>query len=141
MTGRRWLVALVVLGFSGCGGPPVAPVKGRITLDGNPLPHASVSFQPVSTGKNVNPGPGSLGTTDADGNYTLRVAGQNLEGAYVGKHRVEIAAYLKDPDDPQRDRREKVRNLVPARYNTQTTLTFEVLPGRVNEADFALQSR
>src|SRR5262249_34965527 len=89
----RYRLALLALALPavGCGGgPKVAPVSGRVTLDGQPLAGASVNFQPLSDGNNLNPGPGSYGKTDADGRYSLRVVVDDRPGAFVGKHRVEI---------------------------------------------------
>jgi hypothetical protein len=125
----------------GCGGPRVAPVSGVVTLDGKPLAHASVSFQPISPAKGVNPGPGSQGETDDNGAFTLRVVGEGRDGAYVGYHRVEISKYTRDKADPADDRGPAPRNLVPPEYNLKTTLTCEVAQGGNNQANFELKTR
>jgi hypothetical protein len=137
--GTLWFLT-ALLGV-GCGGPRVVPVSGVVTLDGHPLAHASVSFQPISPGKGVNPGPGSLGETDDNGAFTLRVVGVDRNGAYVGRHRVEIAKYTRDRVDPASDRGPPSRNLVPPKYNLQTTLTYEVPPGGTDRANFDLSTR
>ena len=62
------LLAAVV----GCsGGPKFAPVSGVVTLDGKPYPKAVVSFQPVGTEGNPNPGRGSSAYTDENGRFVL----------------------------------------------------------------------
>jgi hypothetical protein len=76
---------LAALALSGCvkSGPELAPVSGRVTLDGKPLENADVVFQPE------NPGSPSYGRTAADGSYELGYK-QGIAGALVGKHTVSI---------------------------------------------------
>ena len=47
-SGRTIVVLLILVAASGCGkgGPPVAPVHSRVTLDGRPIENADVTFQP-----------------------------------------------------------------------------------------------
>jgi hypothetical protein len=59
--------------FTGCGGSTVAPVSGRVILDGKPLAGIHVSFQPTGGGKEQNPGGGSYAITDDSGGFTLRM--------------------------------------------------------------------
>ena len=69
------LLALVALCLSGCGsseGYTLVPVSGTITLDGQPLAGASVSFQ--RSGGEATVGPGSGAVTDASGKYELKTA-------------------------------------------------------------------
>src|SRR5215470_13236777 len=95
------LLAALAVGAVGCGNDQVAPVSGRVTLDGQPLANAAVTFQPVRTEGKGNPGPGSGGFTDADGRYTLKVTGTEARGAVVGKHKVTISLVppKSEPDD------------------------------------------
>jgi hypothetical protein len=134
------LVCVLGLGASGCGGSKIATVSGIVTLDGKPLANATVSFQPISSGKDVNPGLGSLGRTDDYGRYKLAIVGEGTGGALVGKHRVEISRHVKDATDPQSDRIYGVKSLIPAIYNTKSELTFEVPSGGTTEANFELFS-
>lgn len=137
-----WFIVSVLFGV-GCSGPKHSPVSGRVTLDGKPLPNAAVLFQPKSTGDNPNPGLGSGAKTDGDGNYTLTISGTNELGAIVGKHRVEISAFDRVKEiDPNSDRVEKpARNLVPPKYNNQSTLEFDVPAGGTKDANFELSSK
>jgi hypothetical protein len=124
--------AALALAAVGCGGVTYAPVSGRVTLDDAPLANANVVFEPVSSEK--NPGPASIGTTDAQGNYSLQLMqGQNL-GARVGKHKVSIVAYEGGSEMGFR------KLLVPERYNSKTILTFEVPEEGTTTANFALKS-
>src|SRR5690348_3214851 len=84
----RLLLGLGAVLALGCG-PRFAPVSGKVTLNGQPLAHASISFQPIAPEGVTDPGPGSAGTTDEKGDYTLQ-ATTGQKGALVGKHRVRI---------------------------------------------------
>jgi hypothetical protein len=101
---RFTLVLLAVLAGCGPSGPEVAPVSGRVTLDGQPLASADVSFQPDGAQR------ASSGRTNADGRYQLMYK-RGQPGALVGEHTVRITVS-----------REIVRNppQIPARYDTQS---------------------
>jgi hypothetical protein len=120
---------------TGCGGSRLAPVSGKITLDNKPLPKARITFQPTD---GLNPGVGSSGVADDNGEYTLQPVDGKGSGALVGKHRVEISL-LKGGTNPEDDRQRTV-NLVPPQYNLKSTLTFEVKPGS-NTADWPLTTK
>jgi hypothetical protein len=110
---------------AGCGtsGPEVAPVKGRVTLDGRPLESVDVVFQPTD-GKSP-----STSRTDEDGNYEMLYK-RGLMGARVGDHTVRIgftSGIIKNPPN------------LPAQYNTASELRAEVKPG-ANEFNFDLKS-
>ena len=135
-----WLYVFPLLLFpllAGCGSGPykVAPVSGRITLNGQPLANAAVTFQPSVEGK-TNPGPGSGGFTDSDGRYTLKLTGTETSGAVLGKHMVRIN--LTHKDNSADDRPKRFKDL-PAKYNSKTKLGYEVHAGS-NSADFELTS-
>jgi hypothetical protein len=135
-----WLLAVLAVGTLGCGGPhALAPVSGRVTLDGHSLANAAITFTPVAT-KSNNPGPGSGAFTDADGRYTLKVIGQEARGAVIGKHKVRVS--LKPPEtNPADDRPQKYKQL-PAKYSGKDTkLEFDVSAGGTSSADFALTSK
>ncbi len=143
----RMTILLAVLALVGCGGTKEVPVSGTIYMDGKPLPHAHVQFQPIGTKENPNPGRGSYGPTDENGRYTLRIDGQR-DGAVVGKHRVAVSTILEgeganfDPETGSPDGAVVVgREKIPARYNDQTTLTFEVPSSGTDKADFQLTSK
>ena len=136
----RFLPWLVTLLICGCDGPSLAPVSGTVTLDGTPAAGLHVIFQPLSDGRNTNPGGGSYAITDAAGHYSLKMVDGDATGAVIGKHRVEIAT--KVADDSPHDLRPKgpAGKRIPARYNRQSELTFEVAAGGTDTANFDLQS-
>jgi hypothetical protein len=140
---RRTAVLLgCALGLTGCsGGAQFAPVSGRVTLDGRPLAYAAVYFLPMApTGKFEAPGPGSLAVTDEQGDYTLIIAGRGTPGAVVGDHRVQISTRTAVPPGAT-DTSAPQRELVPPKYNNQTTLRFVVQLGGTAEANFDLRTR
>ena len=107
----------------GCGGnhPQLAVVRGTVTLDSRPLVGATVVFQPLE-------GKVSRAVTDGQGKYELTYL-RDIKGARLGAHKVAITTA--DEHSP--------RELLPARYNKQTTLTAQVESGS-NELDFDLNS-
>jgi hypothetical protein len=131
----RTLIPAVLLASmlaAGCGGGDYSSVKGKVTLDGQPLPDALVRFSPV------NPGSPSYGRTDADGQYEL-IYTRDAKGAEVGEHVVSITTAK--PGDPDGDPpTEDVPEKLPAKYHAQSELKREVMPGR-NVIDFDLQGQ
>jgi len=123
----------------GCGGEKLAPVSGQVTLNNQPLPNATVTFQPIPKEGSIEAGPESVGQTDNQGRFTLEMPKTNSKGAVVGKHKVMISALQGPPPDPKDDNPKPRKELVPARYNTETELTFEVPAGGTDKADFALK--
>lgn len=116
-------IATVAL-LTGCGGGhETVPVIGTVRLDGKPLVDARVSFQPKATSSGDLPGPGSMATTDADGNYELKLP-DGTAGAVRGTHVVSISTLR------QEETEEGIQTLaeerVPERYNIETTLEREV---------------
>lgn len=124
----------LIVGLTGCGqdtGPALGDVTGTVTLDGKPLPEASVTFYPADDGRP------SQGTTDETGKYTLMFTGTK-EGAMVGQHsvQVEVGVPTGESDTPPVSRVPQL----PAKYNKNTELTAEVERGS-NTVDFDLTSK
>lgn len=138
----RLVLALGLIGglFSGCGsptGPPRGAVEGSVILDGKPLPSGSIMFRPTAGTK----GPSS-GTAIVDGRFHLSA----IDGPVVGYTRVEVYAPRRTGrkvPPPLRNSAEtidEIIELIPPRYNTQSTLQREVKPGN-NILDFNLATR
>jgi hypothetical protein len=126
---RPTAVLLIAVFMSGgCGDREIGSVHGTVTLDGQPLPKAVVTFVHVGGGRQ------SSGLTDADGHYQLWFLRDRM-GAQLGNHKVRI--YTSGTEETAVTH-EKER--VPAIYNTQTTLEREVVGGD-NEFNFDLTSR
>ncbi|MBX3439307.1 MAG: Ig-like domain-containing protein [Planctomycetaceae bacterium] len=110
------------------------PVQGTVTVNGEPLSHASVIFRP----ENGRP---SIGKTDEEGRYQLQYTRESA-GALPGLHEVAISTFVEsDPDssDPivQLGRRESL----PSQYNSHTTLKVELPQDHQADhpLDFALE--
>jgi hypothetical protein len=110
-------------------------VSGRVTLNGYPLPNAAVMFQPIAGRDDIHPGPGSVGTTDANGRYTLLVVGKNWRGAVVGKHRVRISMMEKGDTS---DDSPKPPGMLQEKYYRKSQLHYDVPDEGTSSADFAL---
>ena len=116
---------LVACLLSGCddGRPEIAPVTGAVTLDGAPLPGATVVFTPRDPGLK----PSRAVTNDA-GRYELTYL-RDIKGAVVGTHEVRITT---------RTEHKPVERL-PARYHSDTEIEAEVSPDG-GEINFDLKS-
>ncbi len=144
----RALVGLVILGLlalapiscgGSAGGPQRGAVRGKVSLDGEPVESGSITFFPTGDTQ----GPVSGGQID-NGSYSI--AGGN--GPVVGRNRVEIrwprntgntitlpADGLGSGEMTQQERVEAI----PAKYNANSTLIHQVKPGK-NTIDFELKS-
>jgi len=118
---RLVLFALALLGCDQ-GGLRIVRVTGTVTLDGRPLPHASIHFTPTKGGR------GSYSRLDANARYALQfLPGQ--PGAVVGTHRVSISTADESGGS----------EIVPARYNYKSELTVAVTPSTTT-IDFELKT-
>jgi len=131
----RWIGMVVccgaLLALAGCQKPPPkpVPVNGTVTLDGAPLAEGDVLL--------LN----SAGLAPD----TLPVKGGAFQGmAKPGKVRVEIRSYrpAKPPTTPiPQESTPGPENYLPARYNTESTLTAEVTASGLNPSQFDLKSK
>ena len=136
---RLWIscwtpvVALLLPLAIGCGGggADLSSVEGTVTLDGQPLANAIVNFEPAEGGAARS---SYDGQTDAKGHYVLH-ATASQKGAELGDYTVHITLPKLAKDDPNA----KTAIKVPAKYNTQTTLTATVKQGK-NKFDWPLTS-
>lgn len=121
---QAWLAFVWAAALTSCGcgaqGPQLAPVKGRVLLDGQPLKTGQVLTQPTA-------GRGANGAIQADGSFQL--SSGRVPGALVGTHAVAVVAY----DGPASSSPEASpgKLLLPRRYTSADTsgLTIEVTSG------------
>ena len=139
--GVRLLVGCLALLPLSCGSSKFATVSGRVTMNGKPLVGATVSFTPLGDDKSIEAPPGSVGKTNANGEYTLKAV-NGKDGALVGKHKVAIS--LLSEQIKEGDARPRggwpITDLIPDRYNENTELTCDVPPGGKTDANFDLTS-
>lgn len=139
---RIILVSAVLCLVAGCSdsGPPVGIVTGTVTLDGEPLPNAEVSFEPLFPEGSSST---SARRTDENGYYKMQYS-IDRPGVLMGEHQVQIStAYdekIPDPRDPSRTTLKKYRETVPVKYNWETELKYTVVKGK-QEANFDLRSK
>ena len=133
---RLAFAGLLCIWCMGCGdsGPAVGLVKGTVTLDGEPVEGATVTFMPLFPGGSEAT---SAEKTDANGHYEMQYQ-TDRKGVLVGEHQVSIETY-----DSQFD---GVRNVVtkeriPRRYiGIDSILKFTVVEGK-NTKDFELTKK
>jgi len=135
-TSYSFLIAFVVIiaGW-GCGGgdTDISKVEGVVTMDGNPLPKATVLF---ISGQGRPAG----AITDENGRYELNyTAGR--KGAIPGKNRVQITTAQGPSETADGQPIPGVRETIPLQYNVESILEFTVEEGKVNVANFDLESK
>ncbi|NOX52859.1 MAG: hypothetical protein GXP27_00160 [Planctomycetes bacterium] len=126
IVGGAWWISTRLMGTSS-NLPDLGQVTGVVTLDGQPLPRATVEFHPIAPPGEPAPGSASIGRTDENGLYELKYL-KNVYGAVVGKHRVVITPHASS------------RILLPSEYNVRSKLIREVKPGK-NVINFQLKSK
>lgn len=125
---RTHLLVLIILGLlAGCGGDRgLAPVTGRVLLDGKPLEGAAVLFEPEAGGVPAT------GVTDAGGKFTLATTGRGA-GASLGKNGVAVSKQVVAEPGRKVEEGEIVamRSETPAKYASPRTsgITIEVKRG------------
>jgi hypothetical protein len=114
MASRSFLfaVALVAALLPGCGGERLAPVKGRVVFNGQPVKEAAITFSPTSGENRLEAGTPATGFTEPDGTFVLSTFSKE-DGALVGTHSVNVVL-----DDTN-----------PAKCKRHKGLTLEVKPG------------
>jgi hypothetical protein len=125
------VLVLVILTLPGCGArSDLGEVRGRVLLDGHPLPDATVQFVPIE-----NQGGPAYGRTDANGEYRLMYS-RTVYGAVLGKNQVRITT----ADRLDEGGYEKlVPERVNAKYNRNSELVAVVEPGS-QVIDFEVES-
>jgi len=137
------MLVILHVGCSSSDQPDLGQVTGTVTLDGKPLTGVAVVFQP-ETGRPAR------GMTDAEGKYELTYI-RETKGTKVGPNRVEIAPSEEGEESgdveaadgetqPAPSPSKPGKPTVPARYNAQSELKVDVVPGE-NTFDFPLESK
>jgi hypothetical protein len=121
------LAAAVLVGCDRADAPRIAPVKGKVTLDGVPLATGEIKFG------------------DGAGEVPLILAikdGAFQGTALVGAQRVEIYSYTEPVGGSKGGGFDVSRqNVIPNQYNAASTLTSEVSETGPNEFNFDLRSQ
>jgi hypothetical protein len=132
------LVLWGVVGCAGSDGLNRQPVTGSVTLDGTPLDKGTIRFMPTTTEATTE-----TSTTSSGGKYTF---GKD-SGPVPGEYKVSISA-VDDPNIQAKDgmvpgeyRPPTNKDKVPAKFNSNTTLTAKVQSGQSSPIDFTLTSK
>jgi hypothetical protein len=82
---------LCALAFSGCSDAPfeMAPVTGRVTIDGQQFSQGKVMFAPIASGKSREAGRPAFGVLQPDGSFELGTY-EPGDGAVIGEHWVTV---------------------------------------------------
>ena len=137
--GSRWpslvggCAAMAAILVAGCNSD-IVPVSGLVMLDGQPLVGAVVTFQPIRDSSSEPPtATGSVGQTDNDGRYSLRLVDPEQSGALVGEHTVSISTATGPTADGELPQGERVPEMW--RDGSQR---FHVPAGGTSEANFEI---
>jgi hypothetical protein len=136
----------IVLSLSvlqGCGGPaddlPRQAVSGTVTFKGKPLEAGMIQFQPISAGVATAGGAGIK-----DGKYAI----DQSEGLVPGQYQVKITSNTAASGQPASgppampgDAPPPPKEPIPAKYNSQSTLTANVTKEGPNTFPFDLKEK
>jgi hypothetical protein len=144
---------LVVVGYAlaasllGCRGaedlPPLAPVHGRVTFQGKPLPAGWVIFRPDVRQGNAAQHE-ARGLIDAEGNYQLSTpVGTSLRvGVVPGQYRVAVADPKElDKTAPRKHgKKPEPKSLIPLKYSNPDSsgIVVQVTEGASGDYDIEL---
>lgn len=124
----------LAVAIAGCGdGMGLTNVSGVVTLDGKPVPDATVTFIP----KGETESSPSYGTTDAGGYYSLMFS-RDREGVMPGTYDVTIETEKMPPSDIKAMKADGLEVPeyvpVPTKYSQAGAITKQVEPdgGEIN---------
>src|SRR5688572_15059983 len=104
----------------GCTGNSAVPLRGTVTLDGQPVTGGSIVFMPQMAG-----GPKAAAAIE-NGAYSIPAA----QGVKPGKYRVEVSWHKptgrKIPSADPGMTADETREAIPAKYNSNSTLLVDL---------------
>ncbi|WP_417848442.1 carboxypeptidase-like regulatory domain-containing protein [Thalassoglobus sp.] len=124
---------LTTILFVGCGSKnPLnrQSVSGTVTLNGQPVESGSIEFQPQGAKGTMS------GAVIADGKYSIATA----QGLPPGNYTVRIysADETAEREEVPGESNKLAVEKIPAKYNTESTLTKSVEAGKDNVFDFEI---
>ncbi|WP_165247196.1 carboxypeptidase-like regulatory domain-containing protein [Paludisphaera soli] len=146
---RLAAVAAVLAVSWGCGGGDGLPrqaISGKVTLDGQPLESALVTFTPTGAGGDSTSGAAQV----SSGSFSIPKA----DGLIPGNYRVSVSVPKEVPVKASRKKEtdsvtgEEIAppttalgEALPERYNAQSELTADVAEAGPNDFTFAVTSK
>jgi len=87
---RRLLLSLLVIALLGCGDShDVEPVRGSVSIAGEPATAGQIRFSPKADGDNKLVGKSAFAEIQTNGTFVLGTYEED-DGAHVGKHRATL---------------------------------------------------
>jgi hypothetical protein len=116
---------------------PRQPISGTVKFNGQPLKSGLIEFQPAGKGM-ATAGVAPI----TDGSYSLARA----EGLQPGKYEVRITSAPQTAERPPGtlpgdNPLPPAKELIPAKFNSQTTLSADVTKDGPNKLDFDLKEK
>jgi hypothetical protein len=145
-----WSLLIPLLTAAGCGSetmsnlPATVPASGVVTLDGQPVEGAQVTFVPQGDTTGSGGATASIGATaatDRDGRFSLRANGEK-EGAVPGSYKVQVSKTVAVKlDGPGVDGGDPVRYDfgVPRKYTATDTSGLSVEIPASGKTDIRLE--
>lgn len=128
------IVGCCLLPLAGCGDASSTALHGTVTFDGAPVTNGSIVFLPAS-----GEGPKAAAAIE-EGKYAIPAD----VGLKPGAYRVEVSWHKptgrKIPSADPGIMMDETKEAIPARFNSDSTLTAELAAGDVAK-DFALTSK
>lgn len=127
------LTAILLVALAGCGGPrgpERVEVSGKVQFDRQPLASGTITFVPQTAGTAAS-GP------IANGQFHL----SREQGPSAGKCRVEILSYQETGRKVAGPTALELKQIIPARYNTGSSLECVLEATGANSCEFALESK
>jgi hypothetical protein len=122
----------------GCNrGPQVAPVRGRVVLDGQALKFGTVMFQHSQGGQP------SVGEIAPDGSFVLSTS-RPEDGAIVGTNKVRVTCYSsQSPENRDAGGDSLGTLLIPRKYTifSSSGIEFDVPPEGLTDVTVELSSK
>jgi hypothetical protein len=135
------VIVSFILANGGCSGDGLfrQPVSGYVNLDGKPLALGAVIFYPVKIndlGIVINGG-----AMVKDGYFSLPRSSGLIPGKYFVAIRAAEPQHKRHGKRSEHEDEEKVaKEVVPAKYNSETDLTIEIKDNAIKELTFHLDS-
>lgn len=137
----RALPAIAIFALVGCGGSGDGldrqAIKGSVNLAGKPLAAGEIQFLPANDDGKTPPAGGRI----AEGKYAISAESGPIPGAYKvvihsdsGKGPALTGGMPGGAGTPNKE-------LIPAKYNTNSTLTADIKSGQAEPFDFDLQAK
>jgi hypothetical protein len=129
---RAASIAALLLLVAGCGGRQT--IEGTVTLDDQPLEQGYITFRPM---KNVAGAP--IGGPIENGKFAIQP-----KEPLAGDFRVEITSLGKTGKKARDDKGKSIDvegQVLPARYNSESTLQAQLKPRQRNEFPFPLTTQ